>query len=172
MIKKSRLVTFFLVVAIIFGVVFSTGKMVLQNINLGLDLQGGFEVLYQVEPASGKGEVTKQTLTDTVSALDRRINSIGVAEPSITIEGNNRIRVQLAGVTDQNEARKMLSTTAELSFRDAKDKLMMDGSDLVPGGAKQAFDQNNQPIVTLKLKSADKFADVTKTILAEKPNNQ
>ncbi|EUJ55967.1 bifunctional preprotein translocase subunit SecD/SecF [Listeria fleischmannii FSL S10-1203] len=116
MIKKSRLVTFFLVVAIIFGVVFSTGKMVLQNINLGLDLQGGFEVLYQVEPASGKGEVTKQTLTDTVSALDRRINSIGVAEPSITIEGNNRIRVQLAGVTDQNEARKMLSTTAELFF--------------------------------------------------------
>ncbi|WP_088815816.1 MULTISPECIES: protein translocase subunit SecDF [Listeria] len=172
MIKKSRLVTFFLVVAIIFGVVFSTGKMVLQNINLGLDLQGGFEVLYQVEPASGKGEVTKQTLTDTVSALDRRINSIGVAEPSITIEGNNRIRVQLAGVTDQNEARKMLSTTAELSFRDANDKLMMDGSDLVPGGAKQAFDQNNQPIVTLKLKSADKFADVTKTILAEKPDNQ
>lgn len=66
----------------------------------------------------------------------------------------------------------MLSTTAELSFRDAKDKLMLDGSDLVPGGAKQAFTDTNQPIVTLKLKSADKFAKVTKDILGEAPNNQ
>ncbi|WP_167628576.1 protein translocase subunit SecDF [Listeria valentina] len=172
MVKKSKLITFFLIVAIIFGVVIGTTKMVLDKINLGLDLQGGFEVLYQVEPASGKGEITKDTLTDTVSALDRRINSIGVAEPVITIEGNNRIRVQLAGVTDQNQARKMLSTTAELSFRDAKDKLMLDGSDLVPGGAKQAFTDTNQPIVTLKLKSADKFAKVTKDILNEAPNNQ
>ncbi|EUJ17610.1 bifunctional preprotein translocase subunit SecD/SecF [Listeria aquatica FSL S10-1188] len=172
MVKKSKLITFFLIVAIIFGVVIGTTKMVLDKINLGLDLQGGFEVLYQVEPASGKGKVTKETLTDTVSALDRRINSIGVAEPVITIEGNNRIRVQLAGVTDQNQARKMLSTTAELSFRDAKDKLMLDGSDLVPGGAKQAFTDTNQPIVTLKLKSADKFAKVTKDILGEAPNNQ
>lgn len=172
MVKKSKLITFFLIVAIIFGVVIGTTKMVLDKINLGLDLQGGFEVLYQVEPASGKGEITKDTLTDTVSALDRRINSIGVAEPVITIEGNNRIRVQLAGVTDQNQARKMLSTTAELSFRDAKDKLMLDGSDLVPGGAKQAFTDTNQPIVTLKLKSADKFAKVTKDILGEAPNNQ
>ncbi|MBC1521039.1 protein translocase subunit SecDF [Listeria aquatica] len=172
MVKKSKLITFFLIVAIIFGVVIGTTKMVLDKINLGLDLQGGFEVLYQVEPANGKGKVTKETLTDTVSALDRRINSIGVAEPVITIEGNNRIRVQLAGVTDQNQARKMLSTTAELSFRDAKDKLMLDGSDLVPGGAKQAFTDTNQPIVTLKLKSADKFAKVTKDILGEAPNNQ
>ncbi|EUJ31841.1 bifunctional preprotein translocase subunit SecD/SecF [Listeria floridensis FSL S10-1187] len=172
MIKKSKLVTFFLIVIIIFGAVIGTTKMVLEKINLGLDLQGGFEVLYQVEPASGKGEITKSTLTDTVSALDRRVNSIGVAEPVITIEGNNRIRVQLAGVKDQNEARKMLSTTAELTFRDAKDKLMLDGTDLVPGGAKQAFDQSNNPIVTLKLKSADKFAKVTKEVLAEAPDNQ
>ncbi|WP_163652916.1 protein translocase subunit SecDF [Listeria sp. PSOL-1] len=172
MVKKGKLITFFLVVAIVFGVVFGTAKMMLGKINLGLDLQGGFEVLYEVKPANGKGKVDRQTLTDTVSALDRRINSIGVAEPSITIEGNNRIRVQLAGIKDQNEARKMLSTTAELSFRDAKDNVKLDGSDLVPGGAKQAFGQNNNPIVTLKLKSADKFAKVTKEIANQTPNNQ
>ncbi|ELE2996520.1 protein translocase subunit SecDF [Listeria monocytogenes] len=172
MVKKSKIVIFFLVVAIIFGAVFGTAKMVMQNINLGLDLQGGFEVLYEVSPADGKGTVSKQTLTDTVTSLDKRVNSLGVAEPSIQIEGNNRIRVQLAGVTDQAEARKMLSTTAQLSFRDANDKMMMNGSDLVAGGAKQAFDSSNNPIVTLKLKSADKFASVTKTILAEAPDNQ
>lgn len=40
MVKKSKIVIFFLVVAIIFGAVFGTAKMVMQNINLGLDLQG------------------------------------------------------------------------------------------------------------------------------------
>lgn len=172
MIKKSRIVAFLLALAIIFGVVFGTAKVVLSHINLGLDLQGGFEVLYQVEPANGKGTVDKSTLSDTVSALDRRVNTLGVAEPSITIEGKNRIRVQLAGIKDQTEARKLLSTTAQLSFRDADDKLMMDGSDLVGGGAKQAFDNNNRPIVTLKLKSASKFAKVTKEILAKAPTQE
>lgn len=47
----------------------------------------GFEVLYEVSPADGKGTVSKQTLTDTVTSLDKRINSLGVAEPSIQIEG-------------------------------------------------------------------------------------
>lgn len=171
MIKKSRIVAFILALVIIFGVVFGTAKVVLSHINLGLDLQGGFEVLYQVEPANGKGKVDKDTLSDTVSSLDKRVNTLGVAEPIITIEGNNRIRVQLAGIKDQTEARKMLSTTAQLSFRDANDKVMMDGSDLVAGGAKQAYDNTNQPIVTLKLKSAAKFAKVTKKILAKSSDN-
>ena len=48
---------------------------------------------------------------------------------------------------------------------------MMDGTDLVEGGAKQTFDQNGKPSVSLKLKSADKFKKVTQEILAMAPNN-
>lgn len=172
MIKKSKIITFFLIVAIIFGTVIFTAKPVLDKINLGLDLQGGFEVLYQVEPADGKSKVTSETLKETVATLDQRINTLGVTEPVITIEGGNRIRVQLAGVTDQTEARKILSTQAVLSFRDANDKLMMDGSDLVPGSAKAVTNDKNQAIVTLEMKSKDKFANVTKTIAAKAPDNQ
>ncbi|MCB2813761.1 protein translocase subunit SecDF, partial [Listeria monocytogenes] len=76
------------------GAVVGTAKMLIQNINLGLDLQGGVEVLYEVSPADGKGTVSKHTLTDTVTSLDKRVNSLGGAEPSIQSEGNNRIRVQ------------------------------------------------------------------------------
>ncbi|MBC6309490.1 protein translocase subunit SecDF [Listeria sp. FSL L7-1582] len=172
MIKKSKIITFFLIVAIIFGTVIFTAKPVLDKINLGLDLQGGFEVLYQVEPADGKSKVTDDVMKETVATLDQRINALGVNEPVITIESGNRIRVQLAGVTDQNEARKILSTQAVLSFRDADDKLMMDGSDLVPGSAKAVTNDKNQAIVTLELKSKDKFANVTKTIAAKAPDNQ
>ncbi|MFC0274759.1 hypothetical protein ACFFIX_25905 [Metabacillus herbersteinensis] len=63
------------------------------------------------------------------------MNVLGVSEPNIQIEGENRIRVQLAGVENQNQAREVLSTEANLSFRDANDRLLIDGSDLVEGGA-------------------------------------
>ncbi len=149
----------------------TTTKNILNNLKLGLDLQGGFEVLYEVHPAKKGQKIDKDVLASTAQALDKRINVLGVSEPSIQIEGNNRIRVQLAGVTDQNKAREILSTQANLTFRDANDKLMMDGTDLVQGGAKQTFDENGKPSVSLKLKSANKFSKVTQQILNETPNN-
>ena len=139
--------------------------MLMNNVKLGLDLKGGFEVLYQVEPISKEQKITSQTMSDTVTAIRNRINAIGVSEPSISVENGNRIRVQLAGVTNQTEARKMLSTTAHLTFRDVKDNLMLDGSDLVPGKAKVEFDPTtHDPEVTLKLKDASKFGNITKKI--------
>lgn len=148
-----------------------TTQGILKNIKLGLDLQGGFEVLYEVEPAKKGQKIDKETLASTAEALDKRINVLGVSEPNIQIEGENRIRVQLAGVTDQTEAREILSTQANLTFRDANDKLMMDGSDLAENGAKQTFDENGAPSVSLKLKSADKFKKVTEEIVGMAPNN-
>src|SRR5699024_8679035 len=74
---------------------------------------------------------------------------------------------------DQTEARDMLSTSARLSFRGVDDTEYLDGSDIKEGSAKQDFDdQSNQPIVTLQLKDADKFGEVT-TEIANKgvPNN-
>ncbi|WP_251549328.1 protein translocase subunit SecDF [Neobacillus muris] len=171
MVKRSRIVAFFLLILLIGSSMGATTKNILNNIKLGLDLQGGFEVLYEVQPAKKGQKIDKDVLADTAEALDRRINVLGVSEPVIQIEGKDRIRVQLAGVKDQNEAREILSTQANLTFRDADDKLMMDGSDLKQGGAKQTFDENGKPSVSLTLKSAEKFKDVTQEILNKAPNN-
>lgn len=171
MVKRSRIIAFLLVVILIGSTMGVTTQGILKNIKLGLDLQGGFEVLYEVEPAKKGQKIDKETLASTAEALDRRINVLGVSEPNIQIEGENRIRVQLAGVTDQNEAREILSTQANLTFRDANDQLMMDGADLAENGAKQTFDENGAPSVSLKLKSADKFKKVTEEIVAMAPNN-
>lgn len=173
MVKRSRIVSFFLIVLLIGSVMGLTTNKILGNIKLGLDLQGGFEVLYEVKPLNNKDQkVDRGMLTSTADALDRRINVLGVSEPNIQIEGENRIRVQLAGVDDQNKAREILSTEAHLSFRDVDDKLMMDGADLVEGGAKQTFDENGRPSVSLELKSADKFRQVTEEIVNRgAPNN-
>ncbi|UOE54537.1 protein translocase subunit SecDF [Bacillus sp. CMF12] len=171
MVKRSRIVAFFLIVVLLGSLAGATTNNILKNIKLGLDLQGGFEVLYEVTPKDGQ-KVDKAVLASTAEALDRRINVLGVSEPNIQIEGDKRIRVQLAGVTDQNKAREILSTEANLSFRDVNDQLMMDGSDLAENGAKQTFDENGKPSVSLKLKSASKFKDVTQKIVnMGAPNN-
>ncbi|WP_445490178.1 protein translocase subunit SecDF [Niallia sp. 03133] len=166
MVKRSRIVAFLLIILLCAGLLGGTTKNILNHIKLGLDLQGGFEVLYEVTPIEGgKQKITKDVLSSTAKALDKRVNVLGVSEPSIQVEGNNRIRVQLAGVTDQNKAREILSTEANLSFRDVNDKKLLDGSDLVEGGASQGFDENGKPSVSLKLKSASKFKDVTQKVL-------
>lgn len=170
MVKKNRILSFVLIIFAFAALIGLTIKDIVSDVKLGLDLQGGFEVLYEVSPLNEGDQINSNTLASTADALDRRINALGVSEPRIEIEEGNRIRVQLAGVEDQQQARKMLSTTAELTFRDANDKELLNGSDLVEGGAKQAFDQTNRPIVTLQLKDADKFAKATKHVLQQSNN--
>ncbi|GEL77481.1 protein translocase subunit SecDF [Tenuibacillus multivorans] len=148
--RKGRIVAFFLIVIILGGLIGSTTNSVAKGIPLGLDLQGGFELLYEVEP-QGDGEVNDTLLDAVVSSLYERVDILGVNEPQIDIEGDNRIRVQLAGVENQNEAREILSTTAQLSFRDVNDKLYFDGSEIVPGSAQQDFGPTNKPVVNLEV---------------------
>ncbi|RCK12082.1 hypothetical protein DT075_16340 [Bacillus licheniformis] len=62
-------------------------KPAADNISLGLDLQGGFEVLYEVQPAKQGDKIDRDALISTVEALNRRANVLGVSEPNIQIEG-------------------------------------------------------------------------------------
>lgn len=171
MVKRSRIIAFVIFVVVMGGLMGTTARDVVSNIKLGLDLQGGFEVLYEVKEAKEGQVIDQKALASTAEALDRRINVLGVSEPVIQIEGENRIRVQLAGVEDQNEAREMLSTEANLTFRDANDRVLMDGTDLAEGGAAQTFDENGSPSVSIKLKSATKFQTVTQEIVNMGPPN-
>ncbi|TWT26242.1 protein translocase subunit SecDF [Planomicrobium sp. CPCC 101110] len=163
---RGRIIAFFILVVLLFGLIGTTGMPIAKDIKLGLDLQGGFEVLYEVEALEEGQEITQDVLADTTDALMNRINVLGVSEPVIQIEGDNRIRVQLAGVEDQESARELLSTEANLTFRDANDTIMLAGNDLKQGGAQATFGQDGQPIVTLELNDPGKFAEVTEQIAA------
>jgi len=172
MVKRGRIIAFFLLVLVVGSIIGLNTNRATSNIILGLDLQGGFEILYEVEPANEGDEITRDVLVSTVNALQKRANVLGVSEPNIQIEGEDRIRVQLAGVSDQNKAREILSTQAELTFRDYEDKEMLNGSDLVEGGAKQSFDEQGKPNVAIQLKDATKFKEVTEEIVGNAPYNQ
>ncbi|WP_101844403.1 protein translocase subunit SecDF [Halobacillus sp. Marseille-P3879] len=169
MVKRGRIVAFFIAVILIAATIGTTVTGVTKDINLGLDLQGGFEILYDVETVDEDQEVNQQVLESTVESLYERVDVLGISETNISIESGDRIRVQLAGVQDQQEARELLSTTAQLSFRDVEGNEYMDGSDIREGSAQQTYDQNNSPIVSLEVKSASEFYNVTQEIANKEP---
>ena len=136
---------------------------ILKDLKFGLDLQGGFEILYKVESIDGS-KMTQSKLLATEKTLSKRIDSLGVSEPEITIEGNDKIRVKLAGVKDPDEARTQLSTVATLSFRDVDDNLLMSSNVLTSGGAKVGQDGAGNPAVALSVKDKDKFFEVTNRV--------
>lgn len=144
-------------------------KPIFNQLNFGLDLQGGFEILYQVKSVDGE-KVTKDMVTNTYKTVERRIDSLGVTEPSIVVEGDDKIRIQIAGVTDPDEARSMLKQAANLTFRDTSDNLLMNASVLRSGGAKVSTDASGRPAVALSVKDKDKFYDVTKKISTMEDN--
>ncbi len=150
---------------LIIGIVLAIGltfNLLFKNLNYGLDLQGGFEVLYQVEPIGE--ELTTDMVSNTYKTLLKRIDVLGVSEPSITIEGDNRIRVGLAGIEDPDEARVILGKQAVLTFRDTADTLLMTSEVLKSGGAKVTTDESLNPAVSLAIKDKDTFYQVTKAI--------
>lgn len=153
------------------GIVLTFGILILsaylcipifKNTNYGLDLQGGFEVLYQIEAIEGN-ELDSDMVYNTYKAILKRVDILGVNEPEISIEDNSRIRIALAGVTNEDEAREVISSTAVLSFRDYSDNLLMT-SDVLGGAAKVTTDQYGHPAVSLSIKDNEKFYNVTNTV--------
>lgn len=164
MVKWNRVLTFFAIVIVLFALMAFTFKSITSEVTLGLDLKGGFEILYQLVPEQGV-QVNRDLLLQTKQVLDRRISVLGVAEPEIDIEGADRIRIKLAGVTDQAEARRILATEAKLTFRSPTGEVLMTGKDLKENGASVVFNELSQPLVSLSLVDADLFANITRTYL-------
>nr|WP_125318021.1 MULTISPECIES: protein translocase subunit SecD [Exiguobacterium] len=168
MYKKGNIAIFAVIMIATILLAVLTTPWVVKNTNLGLDLKGGFEVLYEVQPLEDGDVIDQSAMNATVRAINNRVNVLGVSEPDIRIEDDNRIRVQLAGVSNQNDAREVLSSTAQLTFRDIDDNVLLDGKDLAPRGASISYDQQGNPVVELTLQSAEQFGEVTSEI-AQRP---
>lgn len=160
---KGKVIRTAILLVLFVGVLCFLCVPLFKNLKFGLDLQGGFEILYKVESIDGS-KMTHDKIMATYKTLTKRIDSLGVTEPEITIEGNDKIRVKLAGVTNPEEARQQLSTVATLSFRDADDNLLMSSDVLVSGGAKVSQDSSGNPAVSLSVKDKDEFYKVTNKV--------
>jgi SecD/SecF fusion protein len=90
---------------------------------LGLDLQGGLEVVLKAEPPKGH-QLTPADLDRSIAIMQKRINGLGVSEPEIRKQGSNQIVIQLAGVHNQAAAAALIGKTAQLLFFDFEPDLV------------------------------------------------
>ena len=88
-----------------------------KKVTLGLDLQGGLEVVLKAVPPKNQ-QVTSDGMDTAISTMRNRVDSLGVSEPEIRRQGNDQIVIQLAGVHDPNKAAQIIGTTAQLQFFD------------------------------------------------------
>ncbi|SEC43037.1 protein translocase subunit SecD [Paenibacillus sp. GP183] len=170
MINFKKLTLLMVILVFMATLVLTTSSKITNNIKLGLDLKGGFETLYQASPIEGNKPVTHEALVQTAKSLIDRIGRTTgyVAEPDVTVEGNDHIRVKLAGIEKPDEVRQILSKPAELSFRGPNGKKEMLGNDFVENAAKVGFNpQTNQPYIIIKTKDINKFKDVTTRLLGK-----
>jgi protein-export membrane protein SecD len=92
-------------------------KLRRQAIHLGLDLQGGMHLVLEVDKSRLNAEEAKDAVDRAMEVLRRRIDEFGVAEPLIQREGDERIAIQLPGLTDRQRAMDLIGKTALLEFK-------------------------------------------------------
>ena len=127
------------------------------SIQKGLDLQGGVSVLQEIVDEN----ITKETLQNTRELLSLRVNKFGLSEPVVTIEGSNRIRIDLAGEFDSNDIVKTLTSTGQLNFKNEEGNVLLTGNDVK--NATAVLTQDGKAIIQLKFtdEGTKKFAEAT-----------
>jgi SecD/SecF fusion protein len=114
-----------LVLLLVLGLVAVSGIVIAsKETKLGLDLQGGLELVYQGQATGENTEVTGEDIEDSISIIEERINKLGVSEPEVARLGVDQITVSLPGVTDANRAAEQVGTTAQLYYYDWEPNLI------------------------------------------------
>src|SRR3954452_23587474 len=85
---------------------------------LGLDLEGGTELVYEGRPTPKVPKVTPQAIDDAIETIRKRTDALGVSEPEIQRAGANQISIGLPDVSDPERAIEQVGSTAQLQFYD------------------------------------------------------
>ena len=137
------------------------------RMGLGLDIKGGVYVVLEADKkdlAKYTTDEDKRTVMEqTQAVIENRVNELGLSEPTVTIEGENRIRVELPGAENAEEAIEQIGKTAQLQFILADGSLVLDGGSVKDAQAGQD-DKSTSYAVNLQFDSsgADAFYEATK----------
>jgi SecD/SecF fusion protein len=117
--RRSYLILIGLISAALVGAILLAvpGSPIHRKPTLGLDLQGGLEVVLKAVPPKGQ-QVDSDGLSLSQSIMENRINRLGVSEPDVRKQPPNQIVIQLAGVHDPAKAAALIGKTAQLQFFD------------------------------------------------------
>jgi preprotein translocase subunit SecD len=88
---------------------------VTESTRLGLDLKGGVSVQLEGSQTGGE-EVTREEMEQAAEVIRQRVDSLGVTEPEIQLQGENQVVVNIPGITDSDRAVEIIGRTAQLGF--------------------------------------------------------
>ena len=150
-----------LVIILLAALIALSIKPISERISLGLDLQGGAQVVLQAHPEEGE-VLNDEVLEQTIAVMRNRVDQFGVSEPVIQKSGNDRIIVELAGIDNPDEAIELLGTTAKMQFVGPDGVVIMDGSHL-KDAQPIINNQTNEPQISLEFDSEGTklFAEAT-----------
>jgi len=136
------------------------------KIKLGLDIKGGVYVVMEAQTKE-TGDNLKKLMEQTQAVIEERVNQMGLSEPVVTIEGQKRIRVELPGAENAEEAIKSIGKTAQLQFIMADGTVALDGSMIKNAGITQDPDKGGYA-VSLEFDKAGTaaFAEATQKALS------
>src|SRR3954449_198058 len=95
-----------------------------KSTKLGLDLQGGVQLVYQGKPTPQQPTVTQDALDRALQIMRDRVDAFGVSEPQLQLLGQRQIEVNLPGVEDADRAAAQVGSTAQLFFYDWEANLL------------------------------------------------
>jgi SecD/SecF fusion protein len=125
--RRNYLVVLGVIAALLVGAVLLIvpGSPIHKKATLGLDLQGGLEVVLRAVPATNSkaDQITQAGMQTAQQIMNSRVNKIGVSSPNVAIQGGNEIVIQLAGVSDPAKAAKIIGTTGILQMFDFEPSL-------------------------------------------------
>lgn len=133
---------------------------------LGLDLKGGVYVVLEATPENG-ATIDKQAMDRLIEVLDRRINGLGVAESVVQKAGDNKVIIELPGISNTEDAIKMIGKTALLEFKIMNPDGTL-GETLLTGNALKkadvSYDNLGRPQIQFEMtqEGAVKFAEITR----------
>ncbi|MEB3189813.1 MAG: protein translocase subunit SecD [Snowella sp.] len=113
--KQRWLIFLIILLAIASGVVLASLPL-----QLGLDLRGGAQLTMEVQQPQESRAIKSDDLIAVKTVIENRVNALGVSEALVQTVGQNKILVQLPGVTDPTQAERILGGTAQLEFRQQK----------------------------------------------------
>src|SRR5688572_12667434 len=116
---RGRIITIGLIVAIAVWQLFAHRSATGDWLKLGLDLQGGMHLVLEVDDPEGTmTPEAKADMIDRVETIIRtRIDEFGVNEPLIQRSGGERLIVELAGISDEEQAKSIVTRNAFLEFK-------------------------------------------------------
>ncbi|MDW7672034.1 MAG: protein translocase subunit SecD, partial [Bacillota bacterium] len=137
------------------------------SIKQGLDLRGGVFVVFEAD-TNATGQELDQLINQTIQVFRRRVDAMGLTEPMIVQEGDRRIRVELPGVEQVQDALEMIGKTAQLEFVTPDGELVLTGANVVSADPVY-IDREPNPVVSLELdaEGTRNFADATGRYLGD-----